>query len=186
MDVDGFDEVRRMAIACKLLGSCFVVVAAFDFAKNYNAALEQRKKELRKLYSLLLQLKSELQYMSNTLPESFEKLAKVSPTPFGEWLNELTKLLETREDIIFSEAWLSKLDMLYQNSCLEKEDIEPLKELADKLGSYDLSAQLKAIDYTVLHIERNRNTLEEQIEQKKKVILTLSLFCGFMTLIFLI
>lgn len=175
-----------MLWVCKLTGSVLVMGAACYFAINMNQSFENRNLELRKLYSILLQLKSEIQYMGNTLPESFQKLSRHAKEPFLAWLNRLTVKMEQKEETSFQEIWKEELEYLYQNSALEKEDVEPLQELSDKLGSMDVTAQLKAIDYALLHIERNRNLLEGELSQKKKVVITLSLFCGFMTLILLL
>lgn len=175
-----------MFLVCKLAGAVFVMCAAGYFAVSMNRILEKRNLELRKLYSILLQLKSEIQYMGNTLPESFQKLSYHAKEPFSEWLGRLTMRMEQKEETSFQEIWKEELEYLYTCSSLEREDVEPLQELSDKLGSMDVTAQLKAIDYALLHIERNRNILEGELEQKKKVVITLSLFCGFMTLILLL
>lgn len=175
-----------MFLICKLAGVVFVMAGTGYFAVSMNQTLERRNLELRKLYSILLQLKSEIQYMGNTLPESFQKLSHHAKEPFAGWLNKLTERMEQKEEASFQEIWKEELECLYECSAFEKEDIEPLQELSDKLGSMDVTAQLKAIDYALLHIERNRNVLEGELSQRKKVVVTLSLFCGFMTLILLL
>lgn len=175
-----------MGLYFKIAGAICVMGAAGYFAVSMNQTMELRKQELRKLYSLLIQLKSEIQYMYNPLPESFIKLANEAKEPFSSWLSDMVYLLEKKEDITFSEVWKEGIENLHKKSALEREDVEPLKELADKLGNGDVSAQLKAIDYAVLHLEGNRTELEAEIGQKKKVIVTLSLFCGAMTLILLL
>ncbi len=179
-------EVWRMGLFCKIVGAVCVMGASGYLATSMNQALESRKRELRKLYSLLLQLKSEMQYMCTPLPEIFRKLADLAGDPFRSWLSQIAQQLEEKEAVTFFNVWLEALANLHHNSSLEREDIEPLSELADKLGTGDVSAQLKAIDYTLLHIERNRTTLEEEMVQKKKVTVTLSLFCGAMTLLLLL
>lgn len=156
------------------------------FAVSVNQTMDLRKQELRKLYSILLQLKSEIQYMNNPLPESFIKLAYGAKEPFCSWLSDMVQMLEGKDDITFSDVWREGVDRLYKSSALEKEDTDPLCELADKLGTGDISSQLKSIDYTLLHLEGNRTALEAELGQKKKVTLTLSLFCGAMTLILLL
>lgn len=175
-----------MFLVCKLTGIIFVMGGVGYFAVSMNQALEKRNLELRKLYSILLQLKSEIQYMGNTLPECFQKLSYHAKEPFVAWLNRLTERMEQKEESSFQEIWKEELEYLYECSAFEKEDIEPLQELSDKLGSMDVTAQIKAIDYALPHIERNRNVLEGELGQRKKVVVTLSLFCGFMTLILLL
>lgn len=173
-----------MGLMCKFFGGVFVMGAAGYFALSLNQTMEKRKKELRKLYSILLQLKSEIQYMYNPLPDSFVKLAKGEP--FESWLVQLSKQLENKDALSFGEIWREGLIYLCKISALEEKDIEPLHELSDKLGTGDVDAQLRAIDYALLHIEGNRVSLENEMEQKKKVTVTLSLFCGAMTLLLLL
>ncbi len=173
-----------MGLLCKFFGGICVMGAAGYFALSLNQTMEKRKQELRKLYSMLLQLKSEIQYMYNPLPDSFAKLAK--DEPFRSWLMRVSQQLSKKESLSFSEIWRDGLDYLNEVSSLEIRDIEPLRELSDKLGSGDIDAQLRAIDYALLHIEENRVSLENEMGQKKKVTVTLSLFCGAMTLLLLL
>lgn len=175
-----------MGLMCKLAGCVCVMGAAGYFAISVNQTMENRKQELRKLYSILLQLKSEIQYMCNPLPDSFAKLARNAREPFSQWFVYLSEQLERKEMLTFSEVWREGVTYLGEISSLAKEDIEPLCELSDKLGSGDTEAQMKALDYALLHIERNRMSLEDEIQQKKKVTVTLSLFCGAMTLLLLL
>lgn len=175
-----------MSLYFKMAGAICIMGATGYFAVSMNQTMELRKQQLRKLYSLMIQLKSEIQYMYNPLPESFAKLAKSTKEPFSTWLSDMVDLLEEKEEIIFSDVWKEGIENLHNGSALEKEDVEPLKELADKLGTGDISSQLKAIDYAVLHLEGNRTALERELGQKKKVTVTLSFFCGAMTLILLL
>ena len=161
-----------MGILCKMLGAIFVMGAAGYFAVTLNHAMDTRKQELRKLYSILLQLKSEIQYMYNPLPESFDKIGKGTNPPFSRWLTDLSIQLNQKDTVSFCEVWNKGLEQLYKLSTLEKDDIQPLYDLADKLGTGDVTAQMKAIDYALLHIEGNRVTLEGEISQKKKIIYT--------------
>lgn len=159
--------------------------AAGYLSVSLSRTMDMRNRELRSLYSVFLQLKSEIQYMGNPLPECFMTLSNGAKEPLKEWLSALADKLENKENAGFSDIWKEELNHLDEISALQSEDLEPLRELSDKLGIADITAQLKAIDYGLLHIERNRTMLEEEMEQKKKVIVTLSLFCGFMTLIIL-
>lgn len=163
-----------------------IMGAVYYFAFSYNQTMEQRNKELKKLYGILLQLKSEMEYMCNPLPECFEKLAKNAEEPFKKWLQKMVKRMEENKEERFRDIWLEELLQLQKSSFLDKDDIESLLELSDKLGNADSSSQLKAIDYALLHIEGNRTLLEGEMKEKKKVVVTMSLFVGFMTLILFI
>ncbi len=175
-----------MNILFKTVGSVFVMTAALYFSLANNQMLDSRKQELRRLYSLLLQLKSEIQYMNNPLPEIFMKLSGQAKDPFCTWFLDMADRTDNEKVETFSSIWISGMEHLKAKSSLNKEDIEPLFELGERLGNGDITTQIKAIDYALLHLENNRKALEGEMEQKKKVTLTLSLFFGAMIWIILI
>ena len=104
---------------CKAAGIVLVLGAVGYFSMNMGKCMEERKQELRKLYSLLVQLKSEIQYMCNTLPDCFSKLAKQTKSPFCDWLMELAERMEKKEDVLFQEIWKEELQYLYEISSLQ-------------------------------------------------------------------
>lgn len=171
---------------CKMAGSAFVLGSAFMFLFSVNHGLDNRLKQLRMLYSLLLQLKSEIQYMANPLPEAFFHLSNMTREPFSSWLINLSTRLEERCNDNFVEVWKQGLDSLLKQSDLIREDLAPLVELGDKLGEIDCSTTLKTVDYVLLQLDQNRKQLDQEIKQKKKIVATLSMFAGFMTLILLL
>lgn len=175
-----------MNILFKTMGIVLVMSATLSFSLTHNRMLDNRKQELRRLYSLLLQLKSEIQYMNNPLPEIFTKLSIQTKAPFGIWFSDMAMRTEDEKAESFSAIWISGIEYLKAQSALNNEDIEPLLELGERLGNGDVATQMKAIDYTLLHLENNRKVLEGEMEQKKKVTLTLSLFLGTMIWIVLI
>lgn len=175
-----------MEIGFKMTGALFVLGSSGYFAYVLNGRMDQRKTELRRLYSILLQLKSEIQYMANPLPFSFEKLGQQEQPPFSEWFARLEQRLQEKEKKPFTDIWEEELLYLYDISALKREDIDPLLSLKDKLGTLDITVQIKALDYVLLQVERNRQSLEEELKQKKKMVMSISVFIGFMTLILFI
>lgn len=172
-----------MEIALKIAGSFLVLGSSGYFAYSLNTRLDQRGTELRRLYSILLQLKSEIQYMSNPLPVCFEKMSSQEKAPFSDWFGHMAERLQDRERTLFTDVWEEETERLYEQSALKREDMEPLFALKDKLGTLDVAVQSKALDYASLQIEHNRKNLEKEIRQKKKMIVSISVFVGFMTCI---
>lgn len=175
-----------MEIVLKAAGALFVLGSSSYFAVTLNAGIDRREAQLRQLYSVLLQLKSEIQYMNNPLPVCFEKMGKEENPPFNRWFLNMSHRMEGEKKQRFHEVWEEETGHLYETSSLQKQDVEPLLVLKDKLGSPDVKAQIKALDYALLQLEHNRNHLEEEMKQKKKVIMSLSLFVGFITVILFI
>ena len=172
-----------MEIALKIAGSFLVLGSSGYLAYSLNVRLDQRETELRRLYSILLQLKSEIQYMSNPLPVCFEKMSIQEKAPFSDWFGHMAERLQNKERTLFMDVWQEETDWLYEQSALKREDMESLFALKDKLGTLDTAVQSKALDYAALQIEHNRRNLEKEIKQKKKMIVSISVFVGFMTCI---
>lgn len=175
-----------MEIVCKIIGSGLVIGGTLYFSCFLNQQLDEKNRQLRRLYSLLTQLKSEIYYMANPLPECFSQLAKSEQEPLKNWLYVLGRRLEQKENETFDQIWEEELKRLCNHSLLEYKEVEPLISLADKLGKPDVSVQLKAIDYALLHIENVRKELEAELKQKKKVVTSLSLFVSALALILLL
>ena len=173
-----------MILGFKFAGAICVLLASIYLGYSINQTMDERNTQLRKLYSLLLQLKSEMNYRGTTLPEWFHMMEQEN-LKFKAWFAYLSEGLEQQEGN-FDEVWRESLKVLYDTTALKKEDIDLISELSDKLTNADLEGLTKNIDYVLLQIERNRLSLETDIKQKKKVVTTLALFVGIMTVIVLI
>lgn len=173
-----------MILAFKFAGAICVLFASIYLGYSINQTMDERNTQLRKLYSLLLQLKSEMNYRGTTLPEWFCMMEQEN-MKFKAWFTYLSEGLEQQEGD-FNKVWSESLKVLYDTTALKQEDIELISELSDKLTNADLEGLTKNIDYVLLQLERNRLSLETDIKQKKKVVTTLALFIGIMTIIVLI
>lgn len=174
-----------MELFCKMTGALLVVGSAWFFAGDKALELDTRLSQIMQLYSILLQLKSELKYMNSTLPECFLELAKHVNAPFDRWLSSMGYEMENERTKCFADIWMERLDELQTESVLSKKEIELLGELQDKLIASDVDASLKAIDYVLIRLEEGRELLKNEMQQRKKVLLSLCLFAGFIIVILL-
>ena len=174
-----------MELVIKLMGTVLVIGASFLYAKERSDALELKMTQLRQLYGILLQLKSQLKYMNSTLFECFRSLSCHIDAPFSRWLGLLADSMENERDKSFAVIWEDMLSCLMEDSLLDNKDIALLSELKDKLGTADVGEALKAIDYVLIRIEENREVLNNELKGRQKVILSISLFAGAMVVILL-
>lgn len=175
-----------MIIVFKFLGSFVILGTSVYTSSLLTRTYDGRLRELRLLYHLLLQLKSEMKYMCLTLPECFEEIGRTAKEPFGQWFRRLQKELTARDARMFTDIWKENLAWLYKNSYLQKEDISTLECLSEKLGCQDSELQMKSIDYILGELEQNRQTVEKVLKNEKKIVTTLSIFMGFITMILLL
>lgn len=170
----------------KLTGAILVIMTACLFAKEANGMMKLRIVQITKLYSILSQLQSKLKYMNNTLPECFSDFYHNTEFPFDSWFNNMAERMNEERTDDFSSIWSGGLNYLYDNSALHKSDIEILSGLKDKLNSYDVDEGIKAIDFVLLQLEERRKELITKSGEKQKVVVSLCLFVGLMTVLLLI
>lgn len=173
-------------LMCKLAGAFLILWASVCFGRDMNKSLDKRYKELMMLYTFLNHLKSEIEYMGEALPECFLKLGSKYEEPIGSWLFWLADELGKEQKDSFEEIWIRGLGYLDSKSCLEKEDIDLLTDMKDKLGGIDMEAQINAVDYVLVRIEEKRTLLNNELKDKKKAVFAVSAFVGTVILIILL
>ena len=175
-----------MAVMIKISGACLVVFAAFYYAKEVNGYTDLRLKQIIAFYNILLQLKSELMYMNYTLPECFMNMSDKVDEPFSYWFSNMAEQMNIESTKTFSEIFTDNLDYIRCHSALNEGDIVIISELKDKFNTADIEVMKKAIDYVLLRLEEQRITLGNELKDKKKVVISLSLFAGITMVILLL
>ena len=174
-----------MEMICKIMGGLLVIGSACFFAQETNDIMNLRVKQLTQLYGILRQLESELRYLNSTLPECFINLSKSVEYPFDIWFCDMCSSMDKPDKKDFSQIWCEHLNILADNSALFPEDVDILLSFRDKLSGYDVEASVKAIDFGIEQIEERRKKVKEEINEKKKMVISLSLFVGLITVIML-
>ena len=174
-----------MGMACKIMGVILVIGSVCFFAKEANDTMNLRVKQLTRLHGILRQLESELKYLSSTLPECFINLSRSAEYPFDRWLIDMASSMDKCDRKDFSAIWCEYLGVLADNSALFPEDIDILLSFKDKLSGYDVEACVRAIEFGIVQIEERRKKLIDEINEKKKIVISLSLFVGLITVILL-
>jgi len=177
--------IGTLEIGCKCIGSICILIGISCFAMCMNKSLDERLYQLNILYSLLIQLKNEMKYLYNLLPDCFEHLSQ-REGPFSEWFHRMAERLTKCEKEDFIKIWDSELEWLSVHSALEEEDVSLLYDLGRKLEESDITIKLQSIDYVLLHLEKNKNEYQKLLVQKKKLCTSMCAFVGALTLIILL
>ena len=106
--------------------------------------------------------------------------------PFSYWFSNMAEQMNIESTKTFSEIFTDNLDYLSCHSALNEGDIVIISELKDKFNTADIEVMKKAIDYVLLRLEEQRITLGNELKDKKKVVISLSLFAGITMVILLL
>ncbi len=155
----------------KLINSFVIIIfstlTGFEIAKKYVL----RTRELSALQGALSRLESEILHYSSLLPEAMLRIGESMGGGVGKLFKQTGIMLSEKNNITVSKAWASSLDLLKQELCLEKEDLDILHRFGEQLGSSDKEGQAKYIRLTVMQLneeEKKANILREKNERMYK------------------
>ena len=170
----------------KISGSALILGASFYFAYYYNGQMKKRIADLNQLILILEQIKSEMDYGLSTLPEAFENMGRGKDSTFSRWIEGMTEKMQKRGETTFFQVWNESLVFLYRESALCKQDIEHIRPLGKVLCGGDTKQSFCMLDRIRNDLQSEVDNLTRQDDKQEKVVLTISMFCGFLLLICLI
>ena len=132
-------------IGCIGIGNCMVEI----HRKRIESLIDVRKK--------IMFLRGDVGYNGATLPESIERITRLSEEKEGIFLR-LKELLEIDDGIPFSEKWRQAVISTGNRIALRKEDEKELLQLGQYLGQQDKETQLIQLDW---YLKQSEETLAE-------------------------
>lgn len=169
----------------KWLGALLIIVAA-SWA-GYAAALKyrERTRQVRQLKVALQTLEAEIVYSLTPLNEAAEKIAAMITFPVSEFFFTFSnKLSEGNASV--PEAWNASLNEIKPLMCLEKNELEILKQFGATLGQHDREHQQKQIRLALLHLEKEEAEAKDEQLKYEKMTKSLGLLGGLLIVIMLI
>lgn len=165
----------------KLIGVIFVLLSAFSVGIRVASGLRKRCEYLERFIDVLCLMSNELSFMTTPLPFVF---LAASEKAAGNLKTILLLVAEQME----KNRWMSPETAVEIALNHQPDELigEVLKNLAGKLGSYDVQAQLAGIDAAVKDTERLLQALEVEMSLRSKTYKTLSICAGLALVILLI
>ena len=132
-------------LGCIGMGDCMVRT----HRKRIENLVDIRKK--------IVLLRGDVGYTGATLPESIERITRLSEEKEGLFL-KLKELLEKEDGISFSDKWRQAVTLTGDKLALCKEDEKELTLLGQYLGQQDKETQLLQLDW---YLKQSEETLAE-------------------------
>lgn len=165
----------------KLAGVIFILASAWSVGCRFSSAMRSRCELVKRFMDALQILRNELSFLGTPLSDAFRAVAASSVGYWGQVFEDMASRMER-------ERWLTPATAAEEAVASIKDEPAShiMVELAAKLGSYDLEAQLCGIDCALDTARSLLRELEEEKKIRSKTYKTLSICTGAAIAILLI
>ena len=162
----------------KMLGILCIVSGSSGLGFLYARELELRLIELKQLQQMLLQLRGEIRYMHQPLPDAFWHLSRKAPVLFVDFLTKMAQELQKRDGQSAEEIWKRNLKKCLIGLHLDKQEQKDLEKLGSMLGYLDVDMQLNALDYYLEQLKESSLRATEVSKTQKKLYQSMGILGG--------
>lgn len=162
----------------KLLGILCIVSGSSGLGFLYARELELRLMELRQLQQMLLQLRGEIRYMHQPLPDAFWHLSEKAPALFVDFLTKMAQELQKRNGQSAEEIWKKNLKECLQGLHIDGQEQKDLEKLGSMLGYLDVDMQLNALDYYLEQLKESSLRVAEVSKTQKRLYQSMGILGG--------
>lgn len=165
----------------KYIGIAFIVCSTAYMGFHLANGFRIRRKLLMQFLRCLPIIRNEIAFCGTPLPKIFRLISDHTDGEVHEVFGQVSDQMQAHKTMTPTEAMEETLTAR-KYTCL----VPRLLELADKLGEYDLEAQIAGIDQVKSQAELQMAELEQERSQKGKVYESLGICAGLALAILLI
>lgn len=147
--------------------------------------MNKRPAHIRQLKNALQILEAEILYSQLPLQEAFHVISLQVPYPTQLLFAEMNEKLQIK-GVDFVHVWDQSVKYFVQQSALDKNEEEILKQFGRTLGQYDFHQQQKYIHIAMSHLDRELNNAESNQQKYGKMAKSLGFLCGLFVVLLLI
>ena len=170
----------------RLVGTVLIItstsLAGWKKAENLSESIKQ----MQYLYRIISLIQSEIRYARSYLGEIFLVIGKQLKNPYQNWLNDMAKHLEDREEKHLEEMWSLSIRNHLAKTQLPEEEMRRLEELGNQLGLADMEMQMKNFDIYLRQLEENINEQKMELQNRIKICQSIGVMSGVLISILLL
>lgn len=153
----------------KVLGSVLVLISSSLLGFIYGENLKRRFLQLEEIEQALYQLKNEIVYTQNSLPDIFMSVGSKGTNPIGNILKKVSCLLYEHKVESVHEGFKKVLNENKKQLNLKKYDIEILLNLSKSLGESDIEGQQNIINLSIRNIKTQLDDAKSVMKKNVKM-----------------
>lgn len=168
-----------------LLGSILIIGGMTGFGFLYLEKEKKRMDELGHVAYLFMLLKSEVSFKKQPLPCACRTSGEKLQERIGKVLKEIADEMDTGRGG-FKELWKEKWKIYLRTSFLSQEEQKKVLNFSGFIGYEEESMQENMMEQQVEEFTRLKDRVREELEKKRKVVLTLSSCMGILFVLILL
>ncbi|CAG7840972.1 stage III sporulation protein AB [Clostridium novyi B str. ATCC 27606] len=153
----------------KILGCALVLISSSLLGFIYGQNLKKRFFQLKEIEQAVYQLKNEMLYSHNSLPDIFNNVSEKCDKPICDIFKEISKLLYDQEVESVYEAFKKSLINNSLKLNLKKYDIDIILNLSKSLGESDIDGQQSMLTLTLRNINSQLDSAEKVMQKNIKM-----------------
>ncbi|MCI8280876.1 MAG: hypothetical protein HFI76_04065 [Lachnospiraceae bacterium] len=170
----------------KIAGAALILSVSFLFGLQQKQRLWEHVKQLVGCKEMLFMLSGEMSYAKAPLLEAFRHISSRGKEPFGSFLEEVAKELETKQDQPLPEIWRDVLNRQRNKFCFSQEEFGLLESLGDNFGYLDVQMQLNHLSLCMQQLDAKIVQAQGELAAKQKLYQYLSVMCGLFFILILL
>lgn len=144
----------------------------------------QRYRELSDLKDMLRMLQTEMNYLKDPLPVIFARISSYKENSATDLLQECS--FRMTENLDFCKCWEEAAILTYRGSCLNRQDMEVVKDLGLQLGKSNIQGQHSIFSLTEAKLDIQIAEAEKEKATKGKMYRGLGFSAGIILAVILI
>ncbi|WP_342759759.1 stage III sporulation protein AB [Kineothrix sedimenti] len=170
----------------RLIGIIFLVGGSFGLGLSMKNRMKDNLNALYQVQQIFKMLQNEITYSKAPLPEACRRIGSRIKEPYGRAFHDIYEKMLLNSGCSFSEIWKECMKKCLKGTALSEEEKRVCLDFADCAGYMDGKMQAEAIEQYLHRLELSVKKLEEDMINKSKVIMSLSVMGGLLVAIILI
>lgn len=170
----------------KIIGCTFIFIGSSLIGFFYGENFKKRFSQLKEFEQALYQLKSEIVYTHNSLPDIFNNMIFKCSYPIKNIFIQVSDLLyENKVESVY-EAFKKSFELNKEKLNLKKRDIDIILNLSKSLGESDIEGQKNILTLTLKDIKKQIDNAEVDMNKNVKMYRYLGFSFGVILIIIIL
>lgn len=168
----------------RIMGIAIAATAVCLLGFYYSFHVKMRVAQLHQMMTVIHMLKGEIGFCGRILEEAFAELGERAGDPFGSFFRRVSSRLSLQNGETLSEIWKDCEDA-FENSGLQKEELEIFSRLSREMGFLDVDMQLQTLELVENQLEAVKERAEKSCETSSRMYQSLGVL-GAMTVVIIL
>lgn len=170
----------------RLIGIFCLMLGCIGMGCSIRERMKRRLEQLYQIRQMMKMFQSEISYSHVPWPEACRRISRQVEAPYREALADIYEQMRKNTGQSLAYIWKQQMEKCIRESDISKEEGRILYELGASVGFIDSQMQSELIEQLIDKLKLVINRREEELANKCRVVMSLSVMGGMMLAIILI